>query len=382
MPPKKEEPVKKVKLGRPGNTLKMGIVGLPNVGKSTTFNLLSNLNIPAENYPFCTIDPNLAKVFVDDERFDKLCEIHKPKSKVPATLSIMDIAGLVPGASKGEGLGNAFLSHIRETDAIYHVVRAFDDPEITHTENEVNPVRDMQIISDELVYKDQEILGKRLEEVNHKINRFNDKDAKEEKEILDKVDALLKAKKWVRTADWNATEVDILNKYMFLTSKPVVYLVNLSSEDYMRKKNKWLVKIKEWITTNCPGEIIPYSADHEKQILEGKQDSKTSMMSRIIKTGYKVLDLIYFFTAGPDEVRAWTVRAESRAPQAAGVIHTDFEKGFICAEIMKYDDFIAAGSENAVKAEGKYYQKGKEYVVQDGDIIFFKFNVSKDGKKK
>lgn len=157
-------------------------------------------------------------------------------------------------------------------------------------------------------------MGKRLEEVNHKINRFNDKDAKEEKEILDKVDALLKAKKWVRTADWNATEVDILNKYMFLTSKPVVYLVNLSSEDYMRKKNKWLVKIKEWITTNCPGEIIPYSADHEKQILEGKQDSKTSMMSRIIKTGYKVLDLIYFFTAGPDEVRAWTVRAESRAP--------------------------------------------------------------------
>lgn len=382
MPPKKEEVVKKIKLGRPGNTLKMGIVGLPNVGKSTTFNLLSNLNIPAENYPFCTIDPNLAKVFVDDERFDKLCEIHKPKSKVPATLSIMDIAGLVPGASKGEGLGNAFLSHIRETDAIFHVVRAFDDPEITHTENEVNPVRDMQIISDELVYKDQEILAKRYEEVKHKINRFNDKDAKDEMEILTKVDALLKEKKWVRTLDWNAAEVDVLNKYMFLTSKPAVYLVNLSSEDYMRKKNKWLVKIKEWITTNCPGEIIPYSADHEKQILEGKQDAKTSMMSRIIKTGYKALDLIYFFTAGPDEVRAWTVRADSKAPQAAGVIHTDFEKGFICAEIMKYDDFIAAGSENAVKAEGKYYQKGKEYVVMDGDIIFFKFNVVKDQKKK
>lgn len=169
---------------------------------------------------------------------------------------------------------------------------------------------------------------------------------------------------------------------MFLTSKPAVYLVNLSSDDYMRKKNKWLLKIKEWITTNCPGEIIPYSADHEKQILEGKHDVKTSMMSRIIKTGYKALDLIYFFTAGPDEVRAWTVRAESKAPQAAGVIHTDFEKGFICAEIMKYDDFIVAGSENQVKADGKYYQKGKDYVVTDGDIIFFKFNVTKDPKKK
>ncbi|EGR30752.1 hypothetical protein IMG5_124180 [Ichthyophthirius multifiliis] len=352
MPPKKEEVhEKKIKLGRPGNTLKMGIVGLPNVGKSTTFNLLSKLNIPAENYPFCTIDPNLAKVYVDDQRFHKLCEMHQPKSKIPATLSIMDIAGLVPGASKGEGLGNAFLSHIRETDGIFHVVRAFDDPEIAHTENEVDP-----------------------------INRFNDKESKDEKEVLDKVDILLKQKKWVFSANWLPFEVEIINKYMFLTAKTVVYLVNLSAEDFQKKKNKWLPKIKDWVTNNCPGEMIPYSADYEKKLIE-TNDTKNSMMSRIIRTGYKALDLIYFFTAGPDEVRAWTIREDTKAPQAAGVIHTDFEKGFICAEIMKYDDYVAAGSENALKSEGKYYQKGKDYVVQDADIIFFKFNVSQSKKK-
>ena len=214
MPPKKEVVEKKVLWGRPGNTLKMGIVGLPNVGKSTTFNLLSKLSVPAENYPFCTIEPNLAKVHVHDPRFEKLVEMWKPKSQVSATLSILDIAGLVPGASKGEGLGNAFLSHIREVDGIYHVLRAFDNPEIIHTENEVDPIRDCQIICDELRYKDMDYVDKRLEELNNKIHKQNDKSA---------------------TEGWSPKEVEELNKHLFLTAKPVVYLVNLSEEDFKVK---------------------------------------------------------------------------------------------------------------------------------------------------
>ncbi|CAD8205775.1 unnamed protein product [Paramecium octaurelia] len=389
MPPKKEQQEeKKNKLGRPSNTLKMGIVGMANVGKSTTFNTLCKLNVPAENYPFCTIDPNNAKVPVPDERFIKLCQMHKPKSEIQAVLSIVDIAGLVPGAHKGEGLGNAFLSHIKECDGIYHVVRAFEDENVCHTELSVDPIRDMDIISTELLLKDLEFCNNRLAETEHVIKRNNNKDAREEKEVLDKVKLLLENKKWVRTGDWNFKEVEILNKYYFITAKNVVYLVNLSQQDFMTRKNKWLKGIKDWVDANCPGDIIPYSADLEKAIFEETQAgtitqerSKLSMLPRIIKTGYKTLDLIYFFTAGEDEVRCWTIRAGTKAPQAAGVIHTDFEKGFICAEVMKYEDFVHLGTITAVKAEGKYRQQGKEYVVEDGDICFFKFNVGGGGKK-
>ncbi|CAD8132854.1 unnamed protein product [Paramecium pentaurelia] len=389
MPPKKEQQEeKKNKLGRPSNTLKMGIVGMANVGKSTTFNTLCKLNVPAENYPFCTIDPNNAKVPVPDDRFIKLCQMHKPKSEVQAVLSIVDIAGLVPGAHKGEGLGNAFLSHIKECDGIYHVVRAFEDENVCHTELSVDPIRDMDIISTELLLKDLEFCNNRLAETEHVIKRNNNKDAREEKEVLDKVKQLLDNKKWVRTGDWNFKEIEILNKYYFITAKNVVYLVNLSQQDFMTRKNKWLKGIKDWVDGNCPGDIIPYSADLEKAIFEEFQANsltqerqKLSMLPRIIKTGYKALDLIYFFTAGEDEVRCWTIRAGTKAPQAAGVIHTDFEKGFICAEVMKYEDFVSLGSITAVKAEGKYRQQGKEYVVEDGDICFFKFNVGGGGKK-
>lgn len=400
MPPKKEAaPEKKVLLGRPGNTLKMGIVGLPNVGKSSTFNLLSKLSVPAENFPFCTIDPNIAKVSVPDARFNKLCEMWKPKSQVPAVLNIIDIAGLVPGAHEGAGLGNAFLSHISGVDGIFQVLRAFEDDEITHTEGDVNPVRDLEIISNELIQKDLQQLNKRVEECDAKIKRNNDKDAKEERELLMKVKEDLEKGQWVKDGTWKAREVDILNTLLFITSKPVVYLVNLSVNDYKRKGNKWLVKIQDWIQAHGGGAIIPYSVDYEQQLFDAAEakkaggaaveESKTnetkpelpSMMSKIIKTGYKALDLIYFFTAGEDEVRAWTLRNGYKAPQGAGVIHTDFEKGFICAEVMKYEDFVDAGTEAECKARGKLRQQGKEYVISDGDICFFKFNVSNSGKK-
>lgn len=236
MPPKKDAaPEKKVLLGRPGNTLKMGIVGLPNVGKSSTFNLLSKLNVPAENFPFCTIDPNVAKVSVPDARFDKLCEMWKPKSQVPAVLNVIDIAGLVPGAHEGQGLGNAFLSHIQGVDGIFQVVRAFEDEEITHTEGDVNPVRDLDIISIELCKKDLQLLNKRMEDLDARIKRNNDKDAREEKEVLERVRVLLDAGKWVRSGEWKARDIEILNTQLYLTAKPSVYLVNLSIRDFKVK---------------------------------------------------------------------------------------------------------------------------------------------------
>jgi obg-like ATPase 1 len=394
MPPKKEE-VKKLPLGRPGNTLKMGIVGVPNVGKSSTFNLLSKLSVPAENYPFCTKDPNKAKVYIKDARFDKLVSIFKPKSAVEATIEVVDIAGLVKGASEGAGLGNAFLSNIQAVDGIYHVVRGFDDEEIIHTEGEVDPVRDLEVISEELMKKDQQFLEKRLDTVEKDIARFNSKQAKEEKETLDKVKALFDKGIWVKDGTWSAKDIEILNEHLFLTAKPVIYMVNLSEKDFKRKGNKWLPKIKEWVDKACPGPIIPYSVTYEQALLEKSEkeeetkaeddskkptDANLSMVPKITKTGYKMLDLIHYFTAGEDEVKCWTVRDGTKAPQAAGVIHTDFEKGFICAEVMKYEDFIEFGSETEVKSKGKLKTQGKEYIVCDGDIMHFKFNAPSSKK--
>ncbi|KEG01596.1 Obg-like ATPase 1, putative [Plasmodium vinckei vinckei] len=391
-PKKKEEEPKVLLLGRPKNTLKMGLVGLPNVGKSTTFNVLTKLNIPAENYPFCTIDPHEAKVNVVDERFDWLVDHFKPKSSVHAYLSIFDIAGLVKNAHLGEGLGNNFLSNIAAVDGIYHVVRAFENEDIIHTEGNINPVRDMEIINSELIYKDISNCERNLEDISKVLNRNKkDKIKQNEHDVLTIVLEHLKEHKWIKDRAWKSSEIEVINEFNFLTAKPVVYLVNMSEHDFIRQKNKYLAKIYNWVQEKNKGTIIPYCAEFEQKILSMTETEKeeyfkannikNSMLNKIIKTGYYEINLIHFFTCGQDEVKCWTIRKGTKAPQAAGVIHTDFEKGFICAEVYKYTDLVEFKSEGEVKANGKYLQKGKDYVVEDGDIIFFKFNVSSSGKK-
>ncbi|XDC71672.1 hypothetical protein R6Z07F_002845 [Ovis aries] len=351
-------------IGRFGTSLKIGIVGLPNVGKSTFFNVLTNSQASAENFPFCTIDPNESRVPVPDERFDFLCQYHKPASKIPAFLNVVDIAGLVKGAHNGQGLGNAFLSHISACDGIFHLTRAFEDDDITHVEGSVDPVRDIEIIHEELQLKDEEMIGPIIDKLEKVAVRGGDKKLKPEYDIMCKVKSwVIDQKKPVRFYhDWNDKEIEVLNKHLFLTSKPMVYLVNLSEKDYIRKKNKWLIKIKEWVDKYDPGAlVIPFSGALELRLQELSAEERQkyleanmtqSALPKIIKAGFAALQLEYFFTAGPDEVRAWTIRKGTKAPQAAGKIHTDFEKGFIMAEVMKYEDFKEEGSENAVKAAG------------------------------
>jgi len=370
-------------LGRPSNSLCMGIVGLPNVGKSTLFNILTKLNVPAENFPFCTIEPNEARVSVPDERYEWLCNFHKPASRVPAALQITDIAGLIRGASKGEGLGNNFLSHIRAVDGIFHVIRIFEDEEVTHVEGAVDPVRDLEIINEELILKDIEMTIKSREKLEKEMNHSKDKNKKADLEIIFKVEQLLNDRKQIRLCDWKANEIEVINSLQLLTAKPVVYIVNMTEKDFFKKGSKWLVKIKQWIDAHGSEPMVPFCGSFESKLLElGEEGAKkyceetkcVSGIPKIIRTGYHTLDLVHFFTCGSDEVKCWTIRKYTKAPQAAGVIHTDFEKGFVCAEVMKYEDFKEGGSESAVKAKGKYRQEGKGYTVEDGDIIFFKAN--------
>jgi len=400
MPPKnKKKEVEKppLILGRLKTSLKIGIVGIPNVGKSTFFNVLTKSQAQAENFPFCTIDPNESRVPVPDERWEYLCKYHKPASKVPAFLNVVDIAGLVKGAAEGAGLGNAFLSNISSCDAIFHMTRAFDDKEVVHVDGEVNPVRDMATIQEELRLKDVEHLTKRLAEVEKVYTRGNNKQYKQEFETLQKIKVLLvDQEKPVRCGEWSGKDIEILNEHLFLTAKPQIYLVNLSEKDYARKKNKWLMKIKQWVDEFDPKALlIPFSGvfeytlmdmadDAEREsYLKEKYDGKVqSNLDKIVVNGFKALGLEYFFTAGKDEVKAWTIKKNSFAPQAAGRIHSDFEKGFIMAEVMQFADFKEHGSEAAAKAAGKYHQKGRTYVVQDGDIINFKFNTPNAPKKK
>uniref|UniRef100_A0A5S6QDA7 Obg-like ATPase 1 n=1 Tax=Trichuris muris TaxID=70415 RepID=A0A5S6QDA7_TRIMR len=397
MAPKSKESGEKrsVLMGRIGTNLKVGIVGVPNVGKSTFFNVLTKSAIAAENYPFCTINPNESRVAVPDERFDYLCDFYKPERQVPAYLNVVDVAGLVKGASDGLGLGNAFLSHISACDALFEMCRAFEDEDVTHVEGDVNPIRDVRIIYEELRLKDLQHVNSLVEKAEKVVGRSNDKTkAFEFQTLLNARKLLADENRHIRFGNWNDKEVEVLNKHLFLTAKPIVYLANISEEDYLKKKNKWLGKIKAYIDENDPeGALIPFSGTFEAKLADMSAEERakymeavgsSSALPKIIKCGYKTLQLEYFFTTGKDEVKAWTIQKGTKAAQAAGRIHTDFEKGFIMAEVMKFDELKSEGSEAAVKAAGKYRQQGRNYTVEDGDIILFKFNAGAglQGKKK
>jgi obg-like ATPase 1 len=388
-----------VKFGRVKNTLKMGVVGLPNVGKSSLFNLLTEQSVAAENYPFCTIEPSEARCPVPDTRYDFLCDLWKPPSMYPAYLMVTDIAGLIKGASEGLGLGNAFLSHIQAVDGLYHVVRAFDNDDVVHVEDSVDPVRDLDTIQSELCKKDLEILKTviKTEEIQVRKAGGNFKLSPLFIDTTAKIQEMLEKSIPIRDGTWSSVEIELINdKAQFITTKPVVYLVNMSQTDFIRKKNKWLPKIHAWINAHGGGTMIPFSVEFESN-LWGLKDTPSeqeaflkehgaaSSLPKIITNGYSQLGLNYFFTAGDKEVRCWTIRQGCLAPQAAGVIHTDFERGFIKAEVVAYADFVAhCGGKKGmadIKNAGKYRQEGKTYVVQDGDIIHFQFNVTTQKKK-
>ncbi|MCD7932959.1 MAG: redox-regulated ATPase YchF [Tannerellaceae bacterium] len=365
--------------------LQCGIVGLPNVGKSTLFNCLSNAKAQSANFPFCTIEPNVGVITVPDERLNKLAELIHPNRIVPTTVEIVDIAGLVKGASKGEGLGNKFLANIRETDAILHVLRCFDDENITHVDGNVDPVRDKEIIDTELQLKDLETVESRITKVQKQAQTGGDKQAKQIYEVLVKYrDALLQGKS-ARTVTFDTKdEQKIAHELFLLTSKPVMYICNVDEASAVNG-NPYVEVVREAVrdenaeilivAAKIESEIAEFETYEERQMFLAEIGLEESGVSRLIKSAYKLLNLETYLTAGVQEVRAWTYLKGSKAPQCAGVIHTDFEKGFIRAEVIKYDDFIKYGSEAAVKEAGKMSVEGKEYIVQDGDIMHFRFNV-------
>lgn len=364
-------------------SLKCGIVGLPNVGKSTLFNCLSNAKAQAANYPFCTIEPNVGTISVPDPRLEELEKIVKPERVLPTTMEIVDIAGLVKGASKGEGLGNQFLANIRETDAIIHVLRCFEDGNIVHVDGSIDPVRDKEIIDTELQLSDLETIERQIAGVARSAST-GDKDAKRLHELLLRVKNHLEEGKSVREMDLDENDVALIRNYHLITIKPVMYLCNVD-EASVKDGNEFVEAVKEAVKDEG-AEVLVIGAQIEADIMELDTYEERLMfleelgleepgVNRLIRSAYKLLDLDTYFTAGVKEVRAWTVRAGSTAPKAAAVIHTDFEKGFIRAEVMKYEDFIEYGSEAAVKEAGKFHIEGKDYIVQDGDIMHFRFNV-------
>lgn len=365
--------------------LQCGIVGLPNVGKSTLFNCLSNAKAQSANFPFCTIEPNVGVITVPDDRLTKLAELVHPHRIVPTTVEIVDIAGLVKGASKGEGLGNKFLANIRETDAILHVLRCFDDDNITHVDGSVNPLRDKEIIDYELQLKDLETIESRITRVQKQAQTGGDKNAKLQYDVLKRYQEALLQGKAARTVTFETKdEQKIAHELFLLTSKPVMYVCNVD-EASAATGNKYVDMVREAVkeenaqilvvAAKIESEIAELETYDERQMFLAEIGLEESGVSRLIRAAYALLDLETYFTVGVQEVRAWTYLKGSKAPQCAGVIHTDFEKGFIRAEVIKYNDFIELGSEAAVKAAGKMSVEGKEYVVQDGDIMHFLFNV-------
>ena len=365
--------------------LKCGIVGLPNVGKSTLFNCLSSAKAQSANFPFCTIEPNMGVITVPEERLNKLVEMCNPKSIVPATVEIVDIAGLVKGASKGEGLGNKFLANIRETDAILHVLRCFDDDNVTHVDGTVNPVRDKEIIDAELQIKDLETVEARLAKTLKAAQTGGDKVAKLQASVLQKYQEALNQGKPARSVVLDTPDEQKYAKELFLlTNKPVLYVCNVDDASAVTG-NKYVDAVREAIkdenaqlmivAAQTESDIAELETWEERQEFLNEIGLDESGVSRLIRAAYSLLDLQTYFTAGADECRAWTFRRGMKAPQCAGIIHTDFEKGFIRAEVIKYDDYVSLGGETAVKDAGKLSVEGKDYVVLDGDIMHFRFNV-------
>ena len=365
--------------------LQCGIVGLPNVGKSTLFNCLSNAKAQSANFPFCTIEPNVGVITVPDDRLTKLVEMCNPRSVVPATVEIVDIAGLVKGASKGEGLGNKFLANIRETDAILHVLRCFDDDNITHVDGTVDPVRDKEIIDFELQLKDLETVEARIAKTQKQAQTGGDKVAKMQYEVLKQFKDALDQGLPARSVQFETVDEQKFARELFLlTNKPVMYVCNVDDASAV-SGNKYVDAVREAIknenaqllivAAQTESEIAELDTFEERQEFLAEIGLDESGVSRLIRAAYALLNLQTYFTAGADEVRAWTFMKGSKAPQCAGIIHTDFEKGFIRAEVIKYDDYVSLGGETAVKEAGKMGVEGKEYVVQDGDIMHFRFNV-------
>lgn len=364
--------------------MKLGMVGLPNVGKSTLFNALTNAGAESANYPFCTIEPNVGVVSVPDSRLDRLAEMYHPEKFTPATLEFVDIAGLVKGASKGEGLGNKFLSNIREVDAIVHVVRCFEDPDIVHVDGEIGPERDIETINLELVFSDLEILDRRIDKTRKMVKA--DKKYQTELEFLEELHQHLEQGKSARSFPYTSEQEEIVKTIALLSNKPVIYAANMCEDDFINNidTNPFYAQVKK-IAAEEHAAVLPICAKIEEEIADMSAEDKSmfleelhltqSGLDRIITEGYSLLGLISYLTAGVQEVRAWTITKGTKAPQAAGKIHTDFERGFIRAEIVSFDDLMACGSMNAAKEKGLVRLEGKDYVMQDGDVVLFRFNV-------
>ncbi|MGM9849909.1 MAG: redox-regulated ATPase YchF [Bacilli bacterium] len=363
-------------------SLTAGIVGLPNVGKSTLFNAITKKNILAANYPFATIDPNVGVVIVPDSRLDFLNDLYKPKSLVPTAFEFTDIAGLVKGASNGEGLGNKFLSHIREVDAIVEVVRCFDDTNIIHVENNVDPIRDIEIINIELILSDLEIIMNRINKIGKKASMSKDKEIKKEALLLERIKDALEKNIPIRQLSFEDDEWALIKHFNLITAKPIIYMANVSEDEL--GGNSYVESVKEYASKEG-SEVVVVCAKIEEELsmlddadriefLEALGITESGL-DKLISATYSLLGLATYFTAGSDEVRAWTFKKGMKAPECAGIIHTDFQKGFIKAEVMSYDDLVSCGDEKKVKENGKMRLEGKEYLMQDGDICYFRFNV-------